>query len=302
MQIKYDPPSSPLDLPLSWTRYRCQANVPFMFPQRAGATPGTVLAGAFKRAATTLAEKRAAECELLRWLVAPETAGATLRPAAALTVPEFDRVDTVREFTLEARLLGRRAVAAKELIGEIIDIMGRHGLAVAGAGLIEFSVAHAHAAAPTSLRALAQRYSCDDVRSAWRLEWHTPLAQSPGADAELSRLIANSAYHLARFDLAEVDAPAADAHALALEAKQHALAVSQSIQILQHESSGYDGGTRKSGSNQGHFKLEGSVSAFELRVPRAALPWLVNLAYGAMGPRSGLGFSRARLWLDPIPR
>jgi hypothetical protein len=330
--LEYNPCVAPLDLPTQELTVRCQAEQPLYLPPRAGATPGTTLWGAFGEVLLTHACVRharglgacidqgapclASQYCPVPWLYKPYSRihRRNLTRPVLLRARALEGQTPVMAFDIEVILWGRHAIAAKEVIEQVIQAMGQAGLEVEGERVC-FQVTEIEAAPPLTLaeRAAAIR------TSAWHealLVFETPFLHrekveiEPGVSKKLfmaggllplAEIIGNCAYELAAWDMEDRElGESLDRemrHSLCRQAREAARQAVNGLHITHCNLTPVSMGSRYSNQNGRYFPLMGFTGQVELQGPlEAALPWLLVLALGSGGQKRSMGFGRVQLW------
>jgi hypothetical protein len=328
----YDPILSPLELPVQQWRVPGHFEHPVVFPEREGATPGTLLWGAFGEALwhTTCADRQAgvscnqrvgaAHCLapdrcVVPWLYKPQSSvhrRQMTRPVL-LCSTDLDRPEPVSRFSLEVTLWGRHAVAAADRIEQTLRQAGQAGLQINGRP-IRFQLEPSDQQPVATLLQRAIQWHSLPLHSI-ELAFVTPfLYRDDKPDSQgfarpryergerfpLTDMIARAAYELAAWDIEDRDiGPGLDCtqrHALCRDTRDHARRQVEGLQITRLALQPAHRGKRRSRHNGHDFPLTGFTGEAWIGGDLSrALPWLLMFALGGGGQKRAMGFGQIRL-------
>lgn len=333
----YEPLNDPLELPVQRLTLHCRAERPLRFPEQEGSTPGTTLSGAFGVALwqTACARRRhgytpcrGEQCAApfacpVPWLYKPYSSihQRNMTRPVLLAAPALELERPVVEFQLHITLWGRRAIAHRDMVLEVLHNMAlgpsdrRTRFAIHGiegdeaASIAERTLPFT---AVTDTRVLLRfetpfRHGetvtlIETLPDGSRIE-HKKRLFLAGGELPLAKLLGNVAYELAAWDMEDRELgdelDQRQRHALARLARQAAEEAAAGITV--HSSLIPVGkGRRYSKSGGGFYDLDGFAGEAMLGGDLdPALPWLVALSLGSGGQKRAMGFGR--VCLLPVP-
>lgn len=286
----YDPLRSPFDMPLTMFRANCTLARAIELAERPGASPATLVRGAFGLALVNAG---------LGWLHEPRCDAqrrAHPSPVVVRVRPLRSGADcgaAVAALELAVALLGRKACESLDPVIAALRGSGREGLSHEGTRT-PFTVETSARWAGTLGEWVRERSAGFGPDLA--VELVTPLDR---ASPDLRGVLADAAHELVQWDLA--DSGLADqlgkqgCDPLAERARRHVAALLAGTQVSVNVERA-DGGRRRSRSNGGRFPLRGYVGRIALTaVPTEALPWLVVLEVRGAGRKTSYGLGEVRL-------
>lgn len=322
--MNYNPLTDPFDLPVQTLRFDCAAERPLQFSTHSGATPGTTLWGAFGDALLAQCcirrENGRSDCgdaaggclaqDLCpgRWLYKPRSIlqNRDLARPVLLHSRDLEQDCPVQEFRIDAILWGRHAIAALELVCDLLHHMGEQGLKPEQdfAEPVRFQIGEIRAETPGTLADRAASLLPFQPKR-FRLTFETPFLgekkrkDPAGGLFSLADILGGCAFDLAAWDLEDrelgPDLPK-PRHKLCLDARDAARQAAESVRPLGGELAWCDTGKRISRTNNSTFRLQGFVGQAEFSGYCAPiLPWLTALSLGGGGAKRPWGFGRVRV-------
>lgn len=321
--MPYDPLNDPFDLPVQVLHLDCVAKRPLAFLPHAGALPGTTLWGAFgdvflegfcllRRRGQSVCGEHGCGCLLPescpgRWLYKPRSLlqNRDLARPVLLSSADLETGEAVSEFRLQAVLWGRHALAAKDLVVEVLQRMGERGLNADpdDSEPVRFEIERL---VEEPAQAIAQRVATLAILdpSGFRSEFQTPFlldmkrhAGRPRAFS-LADVLGGCAFDLAAWDLEDRELPDLDKprHKFCLDARDAARAAVEGVEMIDFDLVWCDIGERVSRGNGSPFRLQGFVGEVEFSGDiEPLLPWLCALELGGGGAKRPWGFGRVRV-------
>ena len=322
----YDPLVHPFELPVQQLRLHCELAEPLHLEPRPGSTPGTSLSGVFghalwdtqcrrlqrgdrpcHREPSTLdpSGRTAACCHepehcAVRWLHGGRQLNNLPRPVF-LHAPALEENRPVDDFTLHLTLWGRRALALREVIFQVLESAGERGIIGPGERAIPFVITRLEeepvstlAARLAPLRDTGWRGALLRFTTLFRhketvtvMERGRPVSRKlffAQGELPLAKILGNVAYQLAAWDMQDRELNGVERHDLARQARRAAEATADAVVVTRSALLPVDHGERLAKSNGLLYSIHGFVGEVELGgTLDKALPWLQALALGGGG-------------------